>query len=420
MSAEKRGASDNKTSFNLRIKEGGFSAHGMFPDFEPQDISPEYNRLLLNVRLDGGISARGGKTEIIDLSGGAYDENVSGLNDFQIGTQRSLIMVSAGCPGFSPSAGFFIGTYDTEQNPPFQRLTYYPSASTPGLFTRYGDDIFFSVDDKLMRLRPITPPYGLEALDISGVSQETEMWTVPSGYSSITAMIEHDGDLYIAIKGTVTTNSAIYRYDGVTFTKEIGSIQPITGFANFRELLVAGHDGSGTNLLRLRSEAGVWSTVAPGSGTVAMIQNNSASYKDKLYVPNCLGSIYSYDGTALTEIPFGTTGIGATGICKAVDVAYGYLYFSWYDPSVVKVGTFDGTTWTPGHKNLTSQFSLAAGQLTETIRFYRGDIVVSVGVTGVAEIPRLLFSPRENTSGTWTSVNISTGIVVKILHLGVY
>lgn len=419
MSAEKRGASPNKTSFSHRANSG-FKWDGMAPDIEPQDLPPNRPFMLKNVRLEsGGIAARGGLETIIDLGQATSGFNISGLNDFQTGTKRQLVVVSAGCPGFSASAGFFIGTYDTEQNPSFQRMTYYPTAVAPGVIATFGDDLYFCVDTKLMKLQAITPPFGTESLNVSGANQELEVWTIPTGYSSITALIEFNGDLYIGLQGTVSANSAVYKYDGVTFTKEIGSINPITGFALYRELLIAGHDGT-SNLIRTRTTAGVWATVAPGSGTVRIVQNNCASYKDVLYIPNASTSIYSFNGTTLTEIPFGTTGISATGVCKAVEIAYGYLFFAWYDAAKVAVGRFDGTTWVGIHKNLTTQFTIPANQQTGAIRFYRGSLAVTIGVTGVFQVPQILFSPREDTSGTWTSESISTSVVVSILHMAVY
>ena len=409
MSAEKRGAAPNKTSFNHRTQAGGFKWRGMMPDFEPQDLPPDRPYMLQNCRLEnGGITGRGGMEEIVDLG-----KTPTGMTDHQIGTQRSLMMTSVGCPGFSASVGFWIGSYDTEQDPRAQRLTYYDTATFPGVIGTFGDDLYFGVDDVLMKLQPITPPYGTEAIDVSGVNQEVKVWDIPSGYTSITAIHEYNGDLYVALLGSVSTNSAVYKYDGVTFTLSIGGINPITGFATFRELLVAGHNGT-TNLLRILNEAGVWSTVAPGSGTVRLVGNSAASYKDNLYVPNTATSIYIYNGTTLTEIAFGTTGMSATAACSAVDVAYGYLYFSWWDATGVFVGRYDGTTWSATHKNLTTQFSLVSGE-TQTLIFYRGCIAVAIKQTGGMS---LLQSPRENTSGTWTEEDLTIGgIVVTITDM---
>lgn len=407
MSAEKRGATQSKQSFNFRANSG-FKWKGMAPDIEPQDLPPDRPRFLFNARLEnGGITGRGGLSEIVDLRSAAVDVEVTGMSDHQIGTQRSLVMTSVGCPGFSASAGFWIGTYDTEQNPTAQRLTYYPTATNPGVIGLYGDDLYFGVDAVLMKLQPIRPPYGVEALTVSGVNQEVKVWDLPTGYDAVTAIGEWNGDLYVAIRGTVTTNSAIYKYDGITFTLSLGGINPVTGFAVFRESLIAGHDGT-SNLIRILNEAGAWSTVAPGAGTVRMVGNSSKSYKDRLYIPNRGTDIYSFDGTALTRIPFATTGMTATTVCSCVDVAYGYLYFSWYDNTAVYTGRYDGTTWSATHKNLTTQFGLTAGE-TRTCRFYRGSIVVIIKQTGGASI---LISPRENTSGTWSEVGLTIGGIV--------
>jgi hypothetical protein len=400
MSAERRGAAPNKQRIDFRSKMGEFKWRGMAPDFEPQDLSPDRPRFLFNCRLEnGGIVGRGGALEEVMLG-----DTVTGMSDHQIGTQISLYMTSAGCPGFSPSAGFWIGTYDTEQDPKSQRLTYYNTATFPGVFGTFGDDIYFGVDDILMRLQNITPPYGEESLSISGVSQENVIWNLPTGYDCVTAIGEFEGYMYVALQGTVTTNSAIFKYDGVTFTLELGGINPVTGFANFRELLVAGHNGVTSNLIRVRTSAGVWSTVAPGSGTVALIGHSSKSYKDHLYIP--FGpSIFDFNGTTLTEIPFATNGMTATASCSCVEVAFGYLYFSWWDSTGVKVGRFDGTTWIGTNKNLTSQFTLIAGE-TRTLRLYRGSLVVIVKETANVGI---LISPRENVPGVWVREDLSVG-----------
>ena len=111
MSAERRGASPNKQSFNDRTQAGAFEWKGMAPDIEPQDLPPDRPSLLRNTRLmGGGIAARPGMTAGVSLGA-----EVTGMTDFNAG-YTSLMVMGQGVPG-SSSTGRYVASYDQEEDP---------------------------------------------------------------------------------------------------------------------------------------------------------------------------------------------------------------------------------------------------------------------------------------------------------------
>lgn len=395
---------------------------GMRPDVDAAALERTDFIELRNIRRIGpSIVNRPGQVLFFDLSdpatGGVVGSEPTGLGNFPIGAQRRIVVVADGCPGVSAGAGFSLSSYCLEQSPRFQPIVYRPgatsfcaarfvrSASVNGLLPAV-DAVMFAADGILYKLSNVPFIYGSPALPQTNGGQEIPVWTVPTGYTSISCMLQHGSSLIISAKNGAGT-SAIFSWDGLTFTRELNAIDEVTGMGLYRDTLIAGHNG-GTNLIRVRSAAGVWSTVAPGAGVVKIPANyRCASYRDVFYIPVGDDRLYSFDGTTLTQILAATTGVTAGGVIHGLEVGLrsianpaGRLYYSWdaAGPSTQRIGAYDGTTWTANHKDILAQF--ASTTQMRGLRAFSGNLVVAAITTDL----RLYVSPRAATSGTYEEV----------------
>lgn len=388
---------------------------GMRPDIDAAALDRTDFVQLQNIRRIGpSLTGRPGQSLFYGLGSG-YEP--TGLGEFPIGAQRRLLVVADGCPGVSAGAGFSLSSYSLEQSPRFQPLVYRPaatsfcaarfirSASVSGLLPAV-DAVMFAADGVLYRLSNVPFVYGSPALPQSNGGQEVPVWTVPTGYTSITAMMQHGSELILAVTNGVGT-SAIFSWDGLTFRREVDAINPVTGFGLYRGTLIAGHNGA-PNLIRVRSDAGVWSTVAPGAGTVGITGNYlCASYRDVFYIPYG-DSIFSFDGTTLTQIPAATNGVTAGATIRGLEKGFGtkadpagFLFYSWQaaGPSQQKIGRFDGTTWVPAHKNILAQLASTTGM--RGLRAFSGNLMAGgIYASGF----HIFQSPRTATNGTYTDI----------------
>lgn len=397
---------------------------GMAPDIDPQNLPEDTPYLRINTRDEGGLPVwRGGQRFLVNLGG-----RVTGLATHEIGANRSLFITGDGCPSISSGAGSYLGVVDQEFADPsvqqpssYKNATYYATATEQIVAATFGDDLFFGLDNILKRFS------ATDSLQESRV-------VLPSGYSGISAMIEHEGILLIAAKGSGgappgTGTSAIFTFDGVTLTNVLSAINVVQGFGVYNEQCCAIFDGT-PNSIRVRSSAGVWSApIAPGAGTVKIVGSNCTSYRNKLYIPNGDEDLFTFDeNAALTRIPRATNGVDAgahiTGTAKMNDsTGTPILYYLWHNAALTNVwiGKFDGTTWTPKYKDLTGQGTWAGFQnetpastyptlyvpgISRCIRQYRGSLVVAA-IEPPAGLAALYFSPREDITGDWTRLIMS-------------
>lgn len=374
-------------------------AAGMAPDIDPQNLSPEYQYLLLNARIEGGVpNIRGGRELLCTLPG-----EVRGMWNHQLGTERALYLTGDGCPGISPTAGTFIGKFDTESRPAhYDTFDYFDSAANPAVLAVYSNQIYFAVDSYLR------------------TKGEVIRLRIPADYSYISAMLAHEGVLVMGLVGATgggAGNSAIFTYDGTTLTNVLSALNPVAGFFKYRDKLGAVWGGS-PNSIRVRDSDGVWSAaILPSAGTVAVTAPDvCASYRDKAYIPSGGEDLFSFDQTStLTQIPRATTGVSAGDHIMAVCSAFGYLWYAWHNAALnaVFIGRYDGTTWVPNHKALTAQGSwvndpvgsigptLYPPALARCLKTYQSGLVLSS--TSIAAGPAGIYlSPRENIAGTWT------------------
>lgn len=409
MSAERRGAAENKQSFNIRQKMGGMQFDGMAPDNEPQDLPENRPRLAINVRYDGGISARPGFTQLFDFSG-----PITGMHDHQVGAEIGLFAVFTYREETDPTLnGNTLGIYCEELDPDYSTFVDYvddywgPPGSShwlPFAFGVYGDNLLYGPavgidgDDDVV---PLLHKY---------VSPDTEIQPVllqlPSAYNYASAIMEHEGVALVACAGDVegaTANCAIFSYDGTTFDNVLTSIKLVRGFAKYRDSLIAFSDSGAY----IRSKSGTWT--GPFTVITPFGQDVCASYRDKLYIPDGTDTFKTYTAaggfSSVLPATSGTTG----GNIRAACVFNGYLYFAWLDSGAnVYIGRFDGTTWDATHVDMSTMPGVnfyptdAVG-----LKQYRGSLWLAANRDNAT--PGLFASPNINTSGTWLDSTPSSG-----------
>lgn len=401
--------------FEFRPGSNGFPDWGgVRRDGDPSFGPPNTLRLMLNaLGRNGEIKSRGGQTPFNSaLLVGAVTGNIKYFVDYQLARPIRLWMLSDGCPGLSPTAGFSINTYDEEQSPLFQSNVYYDSASTNGCMGIFDGRLWSGVDNVLRQVVLIRPNYGEGALAVSGAQGGPSVITLTSG--TIGFIQEFDSKMFIG-NAVGAGTSRIVSYTGVAQRDDLTAINAPTGAGLYRDWLVVGF-GAATNGIRLRERGltGTWTTVANGAGTTAMTQCGGVSYKDNFYWGDGTNIVWKYDGTSITAA---RTIVGATTL-RSVVVFNNLLYYGYTSSGGAGlIGKFDGSTWTDAEKNLTSQFSANTG--VRTIFPCRGDLFATGPGTGAGA--QLYRSPGTTTSGTWVPIDLSPNTtVVDVLQMLVY
>lgn len=395
---------------------------GVSPDKDPGRLPEDSPFLRINTRDEGGVPVfRGGQTRRVNVGG-----MVTGLATQEIGAARSLFITGDGCPGVSAGDGSYLGVIDQESADPtsqtptsYQNATYYSTADFGIVAVTFGDELFFGLDDELKRF------------SAADSLQETRL-RFPSAYVAVSAAIEHQGVLLLALVGAAASGvgtSAVFTFDGTTLTNVLTGINVVKGFGLYNETAVAIFDGT-PNSIRVRSSAGVWSApIAPSGGTVKIVGSNCDSHRNLLWIPGGDSDLFSFDGTTLTQVTLATTlvDVGAHIMSVAVmadenDIQT--LYYLWHTATEdnVYIGSYDGTTWTPKLKDLTGQASWpgfmnqepAASMptafvpgISRVIRQYRGSLVVAAIEEAPGSLAAVYFSPRSDVDGEWTRLIMS-------------
>lgn len=405
---------------NFRVKSGEFEFGGMIPDGDPGMLPENRPRLLVNTRLNAGaIVPRGGQTAAFDLNE-ATSGAPRGLFDFQMGTKRRLMVIGDGCPGLSSIIGSNLGSTDIEQSPKFQPMLYADGATNLMLAATYGDDLMLMIDAALRRFQVVDGAYGSVALGVSGSTQDETVYTLEAPYTRIKSGGEFPtSGLFFMAADHGNGASAIKSWDGLTIRDELTAIDPAYGFGLWRELLIVGFDGASTNRIKTRDASGAWTTYGPPA-TGACTFKQGVSYLDNFYWTTLGADLFKFDGTTITRLPIGTTGISAGGITHGIAVANGYLYVAWTTSgNVAKLLRYDGTTWVPAHKNFTTQFPTCIA--ARPLALFRGCLVCGVvedsGGPG-GRFGTLYTSDFANTSAAWirTTPNaISSGDIDQLI-----
>lgn len=406
---------DRRFEFNVGLD--GFQWGGVYTEGSPARNPVHRPRALINARLQGGeIVERDGLTKFNSSPFHNASACVRHIDNFQ-GEPLKLWMTGDGCPDISSSSGRHVSAIDQEQDPEFQRVVYYDSASQSAVVARFDGHIYVGVDSDLRVLTLIIPEPGTEALTVGGSSQDRVVFsfTTAAGYDddyTIRCMLEFDGKLFIGLD-TGTGVSKIVTWDGVSIRDDKTTIDAPTCFGLYHvpsggDCIVAGFD-SVTNGIKYRATGdspGTWTDVSPGAGTLGAL--SMAAYKDVLYIADDSGDVWSWDGTTLQS----AHSPGSATACRAVTVFNALLYFGYETAASARIGKYDGSTWTDVEKNLTTQFSGTTS--IHALKPYRNSLYAGVIRSGAGQV---MFSPETTTSGSWTTAlsNASTGDISSLM-----
>jgi hypothetical protein len=135
-----------------------------------------------------------------------------------------------------------------------------------------------------------------------------------------------------------------------------------------------------------------------------------------VHATNVGGIALSWDGSALAVAQNTISGSsdGSSQALRCPVVFNGYLYY-FHSPAgantTLYVGRFDGSSWDNTHKQLSSQFAIAAHTDIASLDVFQGNLVATMcnSSTGVN---RIVMSPGTDTAGTWTTESSYTGIQI--------
>jgi hypothetical protein len=394
-------ARDLQTSVqNFRTQLGQFEWGGMIPDGDAGSLPPHRPRLLINTRRMGGsIVPRSGQKLFLDLGDvGA----INGLFDFQLGTKKSLAIVGIGCPGLSAGTGYSMGTYDIDQFPKAQPFIYYSTATISVFVATYGDDLYITSDKLLRKFQPTEAPYGQNGLAVSGSSQDISLYSAEAPFTSISALRQFSkaGLLFMCVDGGAGA-SKVKTWDGLTIRDDLTAVDTLTGFGEYRELLIAGFKAA-TNKIKTRDLGGNWTTYSPNAGTCTFLAG--VSFQDKFYWTTGGQDLFSFDGTNVVQLPFATTGIPVGSTTYGIAVMGGFLYISYTTAGGHgKIASFDGTTWLPAIVDLTVTFpNMTAAR---PLAFYRNQLWLGGTETGGGNPGGNLYSSPDGVA--WSRVPYS-------------
>ena len=193
-----------------------------------------------------------------------------------------------------------------------------------------------------------------------------------------------DGSVWSAVETVVGLNTgAASRYQLLSFT----------------DLLHA----TGVNSLWRRSTAGVWTKVATPTIKPATGSRRTAVFNNVLYIigwdviPPTASIIYSWDGTTLVTARTltATAAAGSFGL----HVFNGFLYYLYSAADGMKLGRYDGTTWTDVHFTFASG-APAGGTAWGWLASYSGSLYAGYGLDANSHIDK---STGTDTT-SWTSL----------------
>lgn len=388
-------------AFNMRSKAGELSWRGMWPDGDPGSIPDDRFRILVNARLESGmVIPRPGQAKLNTAVIHSASAKIISIGDFQMATPYHLFHTGGGCPWIGSGSGRAVGSYFIDQSPALQSYTSNGTATSSALAV-FDGSLWIAYDNVLRRFNQVTPPWGTPAITMAGAALDIPILTIPSPTTSIASMAVFDGKLFMACVAGAGTGSVVC-YDGVTRSTDLASLTGVAGFAKFRELLILGFSSGTTFKTRPIGVPGTtWTTVAvttPASEIATFgSKHPGASFKDILYWATGSDKIAKWTGTGTaTNILIATTGIPSGALTIGCVVFNNLLYVLYNYGSQVWLATFDGTTWSGTHKQLT----LSSPVFTRggAIGVYDGDLVVG-GTAGI-----LQKSVGTATSGSWVTL----------------
>lgn len=391
-------------------------AGGVNTEKAPPDIGPHQFVRLVNVRWrDGGIGGRGGQSALWAGGGNGGTPPHPGATGvypgmFDLGSPCRLWFTGDGCPGQSAGLGFYIGHFDPEQDPTWQRAAWYDAAVSAVNLGAYGGQPYISVDNALRRLTLIQVPYGRENIALAGDGQDVPIETF-TGYV-VKFLQAFDGKLFIGLDAGAGA-SKVVSYDGRTIRDDLSSIDPPIAAGLWRDSLIIGF-ASGTGHIRVRAAGDTpsWTTVTAAGVAVAPGVNSIRSYADVAYLCDGATKVWAYNGSTLTtaRTVAGATiralAVGCNGTSRRLFYGYGT------SGSHAVIGMTDGSTWTDAHKDLTAVDCPTATDV-RGMEWYRDCLAVAV----LSATPKLCLSPRTTTSGTYSVVGYTSSYANAVFYL---
>jgi len=383
--------------FEYRNGLGGFSWEGMATKVDPGGNPPNRPRYLGNTRIQGGVIVGNPPfkdTGTIVPETLVLDPNTQNLNNrppfddtgsekwlkHWVGEHNSVGGTRLWWGGEPPltyvdpdwivtNGGAFIGFIDTDADPPFNEVAYYPAGDswTPSI-EKFDREIYMGDFGKLRKLQLIRPPAGVDPSDILSAPADETIATFP-GYR-VAALQEFNGKLYFLLTDPFTAAvGEIWSWDGFQVVQEfVTATTAAAGAAAavYKNQLVFTLAGYGS-IIYLDPSAG-WTTATLGGFDSSPFLNSMAQYRDKLYIMDGVDKIHSWDGTTLAleytiTATFGEMGRGSINAIPALAFCCAVLadrfYFAWTDvavtPNLITIGCLDAKTaaasqWIPNYQ----------------------------------------------------------------------
>jgi hypothetical protein len=375
--------------FEYRNGLGGFSWEGMATKVDPGGNPPNRPRYLGNTRIQGGvITAHPQYTgfgtmvpqarELNPLVQNSSNRPPLGVKSVAkwlkhwVGEHNSVGGTRLWWGGYPPlsyggippdwivdNTGAFLGFLDTDSDPVFNNVAYYPAGDTwtPSV-ERFNREVYIGDYGKLRKIQLIQPPAGAEPADILSAPADESIASFPGFRCAV--LQEYNGKLYFMLTDPFTLgNGEIWSWDGFQVVQEYVMGSPgAAGAAGalYKNQLVFSVAGYGSIIYY--DPASGWGTATVGGFDSSPFQNSMAQYRDKLYIMDGVDKIYSWDGSALTLAhtisatavemgrPGGNPAIPALAFCCTTLIDR--LYYFWTDleltPNQICLGCLDDKT----------------------------------------------------------------------------
>jgi hypothetical protein len=423
---------------------------GINRQLDPGAVPSDQFWNLQNARLQQGeVVSRGGLTKVFDsaVSGSIYGLFDDGNGNVGSGGSGSF----ADFYGASATATNEIFTVDTATD---TITTFADSALTAGDDRIYSMEYFDGALHYLV-VHDAAPPNGRTWIRklANGATSSTLVCTLDNLGETTGGLVSNEaGTALYATQGPPSagsTNINVFKWDGASVT-DLGFVitpKTVCGTLNYTpvESVIGclGDEpflsfGGATESSKIgfneihRYSGGSWSSLAMPGGIsgfhcYGFTEFNSELYAYGFYTSDCTvgatktsaGVLIKWNGSSLSTAH--TIGNAAADQYTIYDCCEfnGQLIYIWgrnaYGGSAdLKVGTYDGATFTDSAKNLTSQFAalvrLSAGG--RTFAASNGSLYL-IGANG-----RLYKSPNATVAGTWTDVGAADVIEMSDLIAG--
>lgn len=278
-------------------------------------------------------------------------------------------------------------------------------------------------EGKVLEVARLTGGHNLSDYSSTGGSQS----------DLFSCMLGFGGSLFVGQRGRTAPLNGVYRLDGLVLVPDdVPPSEPGNASVQFLAELAGslyaawGGDGVGANppglapghpIIRKRTGAGSWSTLAtfPNSTTVTHSIQDVAVYSGLIRLlvarTDYTGStrtggsiqLWTFDGVTLALARTVVTEVATppTVAAGALRVFNGLLYYGWgpAGATALRLGTFDGVTYTDTHKDFTGIANQDVMKGHPLLREFNGNLCAIDDSFGY-----LVLSPGVNTAGAWTAI----------------